>query len=52
MMKDVGIFYNDYNDVRNIFMTFRERPDTKYDVVSDKFSPERVMKKFDQVFLK
>jgi hypothetical protein len=51
MLGDKGIYYNDYNDIKNILLTFKPDKTQNWNVYSDKYNPEVVMKKFKEVFL-
>lgn len=51
ILKDKGIYYTDKNDLTNILLNFKKEPYKNWDAYQD-YSPEKIMKIFDKVFLK
>lgn len=51
ILRGAAIPYRTKGDLVDILLKFRPDPAAQWDVVSDDFSPERVMRKFDEVFL-
>jgi predicted O-methyltransferase YrrM len=52
MLGDTALYYNNYDEVFNIFKTFDKNLLSKnWDVYSERFSPELVMSKFKEVFI-
>ena len=49
-LKDKGVYYSNGMQLVNIFKDFRKEPQKDWNAYKD-FSPEKVMAKFDQVFL-
>jgi len=47
-----GIYYTHADDLLHILYSFKKEPHKNWDAYSEKFSPELVMKKFDEVFIK
>lgn len=52
LLADTGIYYRTKEELIRILTTFKKEPHKKWDVYSTRFSPELVMKKFDEVFIK
>lgn len=51
ILGDIGIYYNDYNELYNIISNFKINKSKNWDVYSNLYNPEIVMKKFKNVFL-
>lgn len=49
-LKDTGIYYTDYNTLLDILISFKYNPNKNWNMYNE-FTPERVMSKFDQIFL-
>lgn len=48
---DSGRYYRDENELRQLLLSFKPEPSTKWDVYSEPYSPVAVMDRFRQVFL-
>ncbi|WP_294205763.1 hypothetical protein [uncultured Chryseobacterium sp.] len=46
-----AILYHDEKDLLQILSTFKRNPDVNWDCYSERFNPETVMRKFEQVFI-
>jgi len=51
LMSENGYYYNDQSELLNILVNFQKDSKKDWNVYKD-FTPEKVMKKFDEVFLK
>ena len=49
-LKDKGIYYNDYSTLYNILNNFKPQPEKDWNAYTA-FSPESVMKQFQEVFI-
>ena len=49
-LKDKGVYYTDYSSLLNILTTFKYDPNTDWNAYRE-FTPQNVMKKFNEVFL-
>jgi len=47
-----GLIYNSPDELYNKLINFKTLPQIRYKNITDEFSPEKVMEKFDAVFLK
>lgn len=50
-LKEKGIYYSSQKELEKILLGFEPQPSKNWDAYSEKFSPESVMKKFNEVFL-
>lgn len=46
-----AIYYNEYQDIKDILLDFKPMPDKNWDAYSEKYNPREAMKKFKEVFL-
>jgi hypothetical protein len=51
MLQGTAITYRNGRELTDTLLEFRPDAAVQWDVVTDAFSPERVMRKFDKVFL-
>ena len=51
ILKGAAITYRNRSELTDILLKFRPDTTRSWDVVTDAFSPQRVMRKFDEVFL-
>ncbi|HJZ23633.1 MAG TPA: hypothetical protein VJ201_04205 [Candidatus Babeliales bacterium] len=47
-----GIYYGNKEELVTILLNFKKGPDKNWDVYSKQFTPERVMKQFEAIFIK
>jgi len=52
MLGSVGVYYNNQQELENTLRNFKRDPNVNYNVYSERFSPEKVMEKFNNVFIK
>lgn len=52
MLGDKGVFYNDFEDLKNILLNFKPQPEKDWNAFGYQYSPEGVMEKFESVFIK
>lgn len=50
-LKEKGVYYSNQKEIESILLDFKKNENENWDVYSEKFSPENVMKKFKDVFL-
>jgi hypothetical protein len=51
ILQDKALRFSTYRDLMDILLNFEPDPNGNWDVYSEPFSPENVMRKFREVFL-
>lgn len=51
ILQNTGLYYSNFDEVYDLFNNFIPQPGKNWDAYSGEYTPEKVMKKFERVFL-